>query len=82
MIFCSNSVVTEDYEFPTPDEIIFASGTTSDGDTVCVSVPINDDDAYEEDEDFSASISSASPTSATMVTAGSVTKTIQDNAGW
>ena len=77
------TVAGDDYRLPSSVEVIFfGDGAVMNGDSMCISVSLVDDDIYEEDESFSASLTAATPDSATRITrAGSVTKTIQDNNG-
>ena len=49
---------------------------------MCLQIDIIDDDIYEEDQQFSVSITAVSPSTVALIgTESSVTKTIQDNNG-
>ena len=62
--------------------VTFSSNDTVNGMVQCVEIDITDDDAYEEDEQFSIRIAAAHPTSAVSIgTPSEANKTIQDNAG-
>ena len=60
----------------------FSSGSTGNGDVVCIGISIVDDDIYEAAQEFIVNITSVSPPSAVIMgTPGSTTATIQDNQG-
>ena len=62
--------------------VTFQSGSTANGDTLCVQIDIEDDDIYEENEVFLVGINTITPSSAAMTGATpQATKTIQDNMG-
>ena len=75
-------VVVEDFAVASAVTQTFTSGGTINGGSVCIIIDIVEDDVYEENEDFTVSINSVSPSSAAIVGApDNVTKTIQDNQG-
>ena len=60
----------------------FTSGTTSNGSRVCVDIILPEDDVYEEDERFTISITSVSPTTAAVIgPQSSFTIKLEDNEG-
>ena len=76
------SVEGEDFAISSSLSPSFASGSTANGDTVCITVDIFQDDIYEEEQLFSVSITSVSPSSTAVVGAvSSVNKTIEDDSG-
>ena len=81
-IFSSLSDDPEDFSVTTSTYVTFPSGTTSDGDSQCITIDIVDDDIYEEDQHFMVEIKSATPTtSASVGSPNSASVTIQDNNG-
>lgn len=60
----------------------FTSGTTSNGDRVCVDIILPEDDVYEEDEEFTITIKSVSPSTAALAgSLSSITIILQDING-
>jgi len=59
----------------------FASGTTSDGDVMCTSVTIIDDDNLEGDHTFTVTITGVSPGDGSITPNPTTTITIHDNHG-
>lgn len=79
----SFTVIVEDFtvDLSTLNQI-FSSGSTSNGDSVCINIGIVEDDIYEEDQQFNVRIASLSPsTAANSASPDSVSITIQDNDG-
>ena len=77
-------VFPEDYTFTSPPEVTFGVGDTpsvANGDTRCLTITINNDDIYEEEQDFTISISGVTPSTAVNFATNTLTKTIQDDGG-
>ena len=60
-------------------QVTFPSGTTTNGDTECLSIVIIDDNDFEEDQNFQVQIGMITPSIASGT--GSALVTIQDNNG-
>ena len=77
-------VMGEDFSVASSVTVVFSSsGDIMNGDTVCVTVDILDDDIYEKNQDFFVKITAIAPPSAAVAGIPDIiTKTIQDNGGW
>ena len=53
----------------------------ANGDSRCLTITINNDDIYEEEQDFTISISGVTPYTAVTFVTNTLTKTIQDDGG-
>ena len=72
----------EDFVVSSPILQTFSSGSTGNGDVVCIGISIVDDDIYEAAQEFIINITSVSPPSAVrMGTPSSATASIRDNQG-
>ena len=72
----------EDFVVSSPISQTFSSGSTGNGDMVCIGISIVDDDIYEAAQEFIVNITSVSPPSAVIMgTPSSTTATIRDNQG-
>jgi hypothetical protein len=79
-IVSASAVEGEDFVVSSPISQTFSSGSTGNGDVVCIGISIVDDDIYEAAQEFIVNITSVSPPSAVIMgTPGSTTATIQDN---
>ena len=76
-------VMGEDFSIESSVTMVFSSsGGIINGDSVCITVSILEDDVYEENQDFAVRITvNAQPSAAVVGTPDSITKTIQDNEG-
>ena len=55
--------------------------SVDNGSSRCLTITINNDDIYEEEQDFTISISGVTPITAVNFTADTITVTIQDDGG-
>ena len=78
----SNTVLGADYSPATPSTLLFNSGSVFNGDIVCTTINITDDDIYEESQRFVVSLIAVSPPSLIAIGSGGNTYTIRDNAGY
>ena len=75
------SVLGEDFMI-SGNSLTFGSGNASNGDLQCIEVTVTDDDIFEGDQQFTATIDSVSPSSvASIGSPNSLTVTIEDNNG-
>ena len=73
----------EDFSIASSVSMEFSSGSTINGDSVCIVINILEDDIYEENQDFTVRLTAIQPLSAAVFgTPDTVTKNIQDNEGW
>ena len=73
----------EDFSIDSSVTMVFSrSGDIINGDSVCITVSILEDDIYEENQDFAVRITVLAQLSAAVVgTPDIITKTVQDNEG-